>query len=437
MNMNKPSRIKILEIDSVPRDLLNRRWPSFKWSSSELESYVRSIIEEVKNQGDQALVRFIKEFDGVELSVDSLKVKKEEIDLAYNKVKEEQVSALKFLKDQLEYFERQLLERINFESERSNVKIRFKTCPIQSVGCYVPGGKAAYPSTLVMIVTPAKLAGVRRIVVCSPPTKKGDLNPLTLVAADICKVDEIYKVGGVQAIAALAYGTDSIRPVEKIVGPGNRYVTMAKVLVSRDVAIDFPAGPTEILILADEYADSRLIALDLVSQAEHGFDSISILVTTSEELAKKVAKEIDKILFSAPRKDVVAKALSENGLIIICRDVDEAARFTNCFAPEHLEIFTRDPKLVAEKIRSAGLILLGPYAPVSASDYAFGTNHVLPTGGFGHVFSGLSVLDFIRRVSVVETSKEGLSKVRNYVEALARAEGLWNHTLAVEGRFEN
>ncbi len=434
--MNKTVNIKMLEIDSVPSELLERRWPSLKWSSPELERYVSSIIEEVKNQGDSALIRFTEKFDGVKLSVADLKVTRKEIDAAYEKAKKKWVSALNFLKARIEYFERQRLERINFESENLGVKIHFKACPIRSVGCYVPGGEAAYPSTLVMTATPARLAGVRRIVVCSPPDKNGEVNPLTLVAANLCEVDEVYKVGGAQAIAALAYGTGSIKPVEKIVGPGNRYVTAAKILVSRDVATDAPAGPTEVLILADDSADPTFIALDLVSQAEHGVDCIPILATTSKEVAEKVIEEVNKIVPLSNKKEVVAYDLSVNGLIITCGNLEEALNFVNEFAPEHLEIITEEPMVVAERIESAGLILMGPYAPVSASDYALGTNHVLPTGGFGHVSSGLSVFDFIRRVSIVECSREGLSKIRNNVKALAEAEGLLNHTLAVDRRFE-
>lgn len=434
--MDKPLKIKVLDIDSIPRGLLDSRWPKSKWIDPELEKHVGSIIQEVKKHGDSALIRFTREFDGVELSADTLRVRRKEIDVAYGNVKEKQVSALIFLKSQLESFERQLLGRMNFESEETGIKIYFKTCAIQNVGCYVPGGEAAYPSTLVMVAAPARLAGVKRFVVCSPPTKRGMLNPLTLVAADICGIDELYKVGGAQAIAALAYGTDSVRPVEKIVGPGNRYVMMAKILVSRDVAVDLPAGPTEILILADENADPRLIALDLISQAEHGVDSIPILVTTSGEIAARVAKEIDRILSSLPRKGIIVKALYENGVIIRCEKLDEAVDFTNKFAPEHLEIITKDPMAVADKIKSAGLILIGPYTPVSASDYAFGSNHILPTSGFGHAFSGLSVFDFMRRVCIVESNKDGLSRIRGHVRALAEAEGLISHALAVEGRFE-
>jgi len=431
--MNNSVDINMFKISAIRTELLQRRWPRQKWTNPELESYVRSIIEDVKKHGDPTLVRLTEKFDGVKLSVEDLKVRRKEIDTAYKSVKKEWISALSSVKDRIEHLEKQRLERMNFESEDSGVKICFRTHPIRSVGCYVPGGEAAYPSTLVMIATPAKLAGVQRVVACSPPDNEGKVNPLTLVAADLCQIDEVYKVGGAQAIAALAYGTRTMEPVEKIVGPGNRYVTMAKILVSQDVATDAPAGPTEIMVLADDTADPRLIALDLVSQAEHGVDSIPILLTTSEELARRVAKELKEVVPSLGRREAV-KALSTHGLIITCRDLDEATDFVNEFAPEHLEVVTEEPTGVAERVKSAGLILLGRYTPVSASDYAFGTNHVLPTAGFGRVFSGLSIYDFVRRVNIVECSLEGLSRLRNNVRALAEAEGLPNHALAVEGR---
>ena len=248
-----------------------------------------------------------------------------------------------------------------------------------------------------MTATPAKVAGVPRIVVCSPPTEKGNINPLILVAADICGVDEVYKVGGVQAIAALAYGTETIKPVRKIVGPGSKYVTAAKVLVSQDVAIDMPAGPSEVLVLADETANPKLIAADMISQAEHGADSVAGLITTSAKLADEVQDWLAKLSDAAERKEIVQQSLSKYGFIITCNERDELTTLANIFAPEHLEIVTQKPAEIAEKINTAGLILLGQFSPVALSDYASGTNHVLPTGGFGIAFSGLSVLDFTRQ----------------------------------------
>jgi histidinol dehydrogenase len=404
--------------------------------TEELAAYVKAIIDEVKRNGDAALIKFTKEFDRVNLTAESFRVTKEEMNSAYNAVSEEQISALKFAKKNIEAFEKRLLKRIKILSKDYGLKVYSSPRPIQSVGCYIPGGEASYPSTLINTLTPAKVAGVPRIAVCSPPTSGGTINPLTLVAADICKIKEIYRLGGVQAIAALAYGTESIKPVKKILGPGNKYVIMAKFLVSRDVAIDLPAGPSEILVLADETAKPRIVALDMISQAEHSIDCVSGLVTTSKGLAEKVFEELTKITSRIPRRKVVIDALSTYGFIVLCKTMDEAIEFVNTFAPEHLEILTKEPTEIAKKITSAGLVLMGQYAPVSASDYCIGTCSVLPTSGYGHVFSGLSVLDFIRRINFIECSKEGLQKLRKNIKILAEAENLPNHFLAVEGRFK-
>jgi histidinol dehydrogenase len=273
-------------------------------------------------------------------------------------------------------------------------------------------------------------------VVCSPPNAEGKVNPLVLVAADICGVNEVYKVGGAQAVAALAYGTETIQPVKKIVGPGSKYVTAAKILVSKDVAIDMPAGPSEILVLADETANPRLIALDMISQAEHGEDSVAGLITTSQRLAEDVQNWLAKAVAGAERGEIVAKALEQYSFIITCKDMAEAVELANVFAPEHVEIMARNPDKIAEKITSAGLILIGSYSPVALSDYSSGTNHVLPTGGFGSVYSGLSALDFARRVSIVESSRDGLQSVLEHVKVLTAAENLPNHYKAVEARFQ-
>jgi histidinol dehydrogenase len=286
-----------------------------------------------------------------------------------------------------------------------------------------------------MTAVPAKIAGVPRVVVCSPSNAKGKVNPLVLVAADICGVDEVYKVGGAQAIAALAYGTKVIAPVLKIVGPGSKYVTAAKVLVSTDVAIDMPAGPSEVLILADESADARLIAFDMVSQAEHGGDSVAGLITTSEKLAENVQKKLAEFAASAERSEKISESFTKYGFIIVCKSIDEMVRLANQFAPEHLEVMTCKPKEIADSL-TAGLILLGPYSPVALSDYGSGTNHVLPTGGFAKSFSGLSVFDFMRRVSIVESSRTSLEQVKDTIKVIAEAENLPNHYKAVDARFK-
>jgi histidinol dehydrogenase len=404
--------------------------------TEDLETQVKAIIDEVRKRGDSAVNEFSKKFDKVNLTAKNFRVTKEEISNAYSLVSEEQISTIESLSKKIEEVEKRLLKQIKITIE-NGVKIRSLPIPIQSVGCYVPGGEAAYPSTLVMTVTPAKVAGVPRVAVCSPPTSRGEINPLTLVAADICEADEIYKIGGSQAIAALAYGTESIKPVNKIIGPGNKYVTIAKLLVSRNVAIDMPAGPSEILILADETADPQIIALDMISQAEHGADSISGLATTSKKLAENVFKELEARVPSLRRSKIIADALSRNGFIIVCKSLNEAIDFVNTFAPEHLEIIiAKKAGKIAEKVTSAGIILVGQYTPVSASDYCIGTNHVLPTSGYGHAFSCLSVLDFVKRINVVECSKESLLRLRKNVKVLAEAENLPNHFLAVEGRFK-
>ena len=433
--MNQLLRVEPLGSSTVPGEVLKKRWPKTKKISPELEDYVRAIIEEVERRGNDALVDLTIKFDGVKLSPGDLRVGPEEIEKAYGKVDGEQISAIEFAKQRVEGLERNLLMRLDFKYESEGIKILGRARPLRSVGCYVPGGGAAYPSTLIMTAVPANVAGVPRVVVCSPPRGGGEINPLTLVAADICGVDEIYRIGGAQAVAALAYGTETIRPVEKIVGPGNKYVQTAKMLVSKNVSIDMPAGPSEIVVLADGSADPRIVALDLISQAEHGADGISMLVTTSRSLARAVVEEFEKIK-SLPSMETVVRASLRNGLVLVCEDMEGALAFVNEFAPEHVEVMMEDAWDVAERITSAGLILIGEYTPVAASDYCLGTNHVLPTGGYSRVFSGLSVLDFTKRVNIVEGSEEGLLKVRRSVRILAESEGLPNHALAVEGRFK-
>jgi len=415
-------------------EVLQKRWPRARKIDSKLADYVRGIIEAVERQGDAALIECTSKFDKVKLSPSTLRVSREEIESAYAQIDEEQVSAIKFAKNRIEAFERNLLSRTDFEYHSEGVRVLSRVVPIRSVGCYVPGGEAAYLSTLLMTAVPAKAAGVPRVVVCSPPRNKGGVSQLTLVAADICGVDEVYKVGGVQAIAALAYGTETIRPVEKIVGPGNKYILAAKALVSKDVPIDIPAGPSEIVILADRSADPRIIALDMLSQAEHGAEAVVILVTDSGMLAEAVVREFENRSKSMSKR---VSHTSSNLLVLTCDSMGKAVSFVNEFAPEHLEVIGEDQSAIAEKITSAGLVLVGEYTPVAASDYCLGTGHVLPTGGYGQVFSGLSSIDFVKRVNIVESSEEALLKVKRFVETLARGEGLPNHGLAVQGRFDD
>jgi histidinol dehydrogenase len=432
--MQKGFTIKVWNSKELPIDWF-RRQQADQNATLDLENNVKAIISQVKTDGDAALVEFALKFDKAELTTRTLKIKPEEFKEAYTKTTLDQICALKFIKERVSSFQKQLLTQTELKTTSDGITVQTVLRPIESVGCYVPGGQAAYPSTLVMTAVPAKIAGVPRIVVCSPSDSKGKVNPLVLVAADICGVDEVYKVGGAQAIAALAYGTRTIEPVRKIVGPGSKYVTTAKVLVSTDVAIDMPAGPSEVLVLADDAADARLIAYDMVSQAEHGGDSVAGLITTSEKVSKAVQEYLSKIVASAERSEKISESLSKYGFIIVCTSIDQMVRLANQFAPEHLEVMTANPKELSEKL-IAGLILLGPYSPVPLSDYASGTNHVLPTGGFAQSFSGLSVFDFMRRVSIVESSRTGLERVKDSMKTLTDAENLPNHYKAIVARLE-
>jgi histidinol dehydrogenase len=320
---------------------------------------------------------------------------------------------------------------ISFEG----VNIERQVTPISSVGCYVPGGSARYPSTLLMCAVPAKIAGVKRIVAISPTRKDGTVDPLTVATADICGVDEFYKVGGPHGIAALAYGTDSIKAVSKIVGPGGMYVTAAKLVASKAVSTDMVAGPTELIVYADSTADPRIVAVDLVSQAEHSTDTVCGLVTSSPSLASQVQSHIQSIIEKISRSDIVKTSLEENGFMAVCKGEPSCIDFVNEFAPEHVEVITRRADLAAKKIKTAGLVLVGSTTPSSASDYCLGSNHVLPTVGFGKSRASLSVLDFVKIVNRVKVTKEGLIKVAGPIREIALAEGLPNHYEAIKARM--
>ncbi|MCS4539003.1 MAG: histidinol dehydrogenase, partial [Thaumarchaeota archaeon] len=397
---------------------------------------VKAIVDDVRQRGDAALVEYAKKFDNIDIEPSEFRVKTNEIKRAYSKVSNEEVRALKNLKKRVAKLDSILLKQLrSVRMQDDGLAISLKVSALESVGCYVPGGKAIYPTSLVMCCVPAKIAGVERVVVCSPCSQSKEIAPILLVAADICGVGEIYKLGGAQAIAALAYGTRTIEPVNKIVGPGSIYVAQAKILVSNDVAIDNPAGPSEILIIADESADARDVARDLISQAEHGQDSVSGLVSTSKTLIDKVASEVRSMLKDVHRKEMVEKSIAENAFMLECDSLQTATEFANAFAPEHLEIITKNATAVAKKINSSGVVLLGKYTPVASSDYGLGTNHVLPTGGSAATSSGLSVLDFVKRTYVAQATKSSLAKLAKDMGVLAKAEGLINHYRAIEERL--
>jgi histidinol dehydrogenase len=428
--------IKTIIVENAKSDAENLR-NSSNIISYELIQRTKGIMEDVEKYGDSAIIDYEEKFDGVRLN--SLKVTDEEMREAYNKVTKKQIQSIKMIRNRLIKTEIALFKQLHKISLSSNgVKIQRMIQPISSVGCYIPGGKARYPSTMVMCAVPAKVAGVNRIVAISPPLKDGTIDPLTLVSAEICGINEFYKIGGAQGIAALTFGTQSIHKVNRIVGPGGIFVSIAKTLASTRVSIDMVAGPTELVIYADAKADARLIAIDMISQAEHSYDTFCGLVTTSKEVAIQVNAEIQSILNnnSISRIDIVRRSLVENGFIAICKNEYSAIDFINEVAPEHLEIMAKNARTISTKITSAGLILIGRFTPSSASDYCLGSNHVLPTSGFGKARSSLSVLDFIKIVNKVEATRSGLKKVESKVREIALAEGLMNHYEAVKERIK-
>lgn len=398
---------------------------------------VEKIINDVIKFGDSAILKYTKKYDKVK--IDSITVDKAELKKAYKEVTANQLNSLKKSKKLLEKNEKILLKRLTgIISSENGVTIERALKPIESVGCYVPGGRARYPSTLMMCVVPAIIAGVNRISVVSPPMKDGSIDPVMLVAADICGIDKVYRIGGAQAVAALAHGTRTIKKVDKIVGPGGLFVNIAKFLVSNKIGIDMIAGPTELLIYADSRSDPRYVVKDLISQAEHSPDTICGVVTTSESLVKKLVNEIKNTLNSSlSRLEIVSSSLRKNGFIALCKNEDDGISFINELAPEHLEIISENPGRIASKINTAGIVLLGKFSPSSASDYCLGSNHVLPTIEFGKSKSSLSVLDFVKLVNHITVTKMGLQSVQKYIKELAFAEGLPNHYYAVEERFKN
>ncbi|MGI0072200.1 MAG: histidinol dehydrogenase [Nitrosotalea sp.] len=402
--------------------------------NKELKQRVLSIISNVQSSGDKALREYERRFNKVNLH--SLKVSKAEIKKAYSQVSQEEINAIKIAKNRLEKSENAVKKQLrNISLLNEGVRISKVFSSIYSVGCYIPGGKARYPSTVIMSVIPAKVAGVKKIIAVSPANQTGTVDPLTLVAADICGVDEFYKMGGAQAIAALAYGTKSIPKVDKIVGPGGTFVTTAKSLLSDVVSIDMIAGPTELAIIGDSSTDPDLVAFDLISQAEHSIDTMCCLITTSRKLKEQVIFSLQKKMEGLKRSEIVKESLRKNGFIAICKDEEQVIEFTNKLAPEHLEIMIKNPKSIAKKITSAGLTLIGKNTPSSASDYLLGSNHILPTNGFGKTRGSLGVLDYLKIETKIETSKAALERISKYMKALTDAEGLPNHFEAVKRRL--
>lgn len=418
--------------NNILEDLLKRSPNSY----GKFEAAVKDILLNVRTNKDEALFKYTKDFDKADINASNIVVTKEEIEEAYTKVDPALVDVIrKSLKNIKEYHEKQK-QYSWFDSKPDGTILGQKVTPLARAGVYVPGGKAAYPSSVLMNVVPAKVAGVEQIIMCTPPDHEGKVYPTTLVAANEAGVDVVYKAGGAQAIAAMAYGTESIPKVDKICGPGNIYVALAKKAVFGYVSIDSVAGPSEILVIADETANPRYVAADLLSQAEHDEMASAILITTSSELANKVSAEIDGFLKELSRSEIISKSLDNYGYILLVDDINEAVSVANDIASEHLEIVTKDPFNVMTKIKNAGAIFLGEYSSEPLGDYFAGPNHVLPTNGTAKFFSALSVDDFIKKSSIISYSREALEAIHNDIENFAAAEHLTAHANSIKVRFE-
>ena len=429
--------MRILKLtEDTRKDILQNLLKRSPNNYGEFEGRVNAIIEEVRNNRDQAVFNYTKQFDGADINAGNILVTEEEIAEAYEQVDTTLLAVIrKSLVNIKKYHEKQVQN--SWFTTEDGIILGQKVTALATVGVYVPGGKAVYPSSVLMNVLPAKVAGVDRIVMCTPPgNKDGKVYPSTLVAAKEAGVDEIYKVGGAQAIAAMAFGTESVPKVDKIVGPGNIYVALAKKAVFGYVSIDSIAGPSEILVLADETANPRYVAADLLSQAEHDEMASAILITTSQKLAEEVSAEIDQFVAELSRKEIIQKSLDNYGYILVADNMEEAIDTVNAIASEHMEIVTADPFHVMTKIRNAGAIFIGEYSSEPLGDYFAGPNHVLPTNGTAKFFSALSVDDFIKKSSIISYSREALEKVHKDIEQFAECEKLTAHANSIRVRFE-
>ena len=429
--------MRIVKLNAeTKKDLLKNL---LKRSPSNFGNYaetVQGIVDDVRDNGDAALFSYTKKFDKADITAENVKVTQEEIDYAYTQVSPELLDVIRKAKKNIwEYHEKQK-QYSWFDSKPNGTLLGQKVTALASVGVYVPGGKAVYPSSVLMNVMPAKVAGVEKIVMTTPCNAEGEVYATTLVAAKEAGVDEIYKAGGAQAIAALAYGTESVPKVDKIVGPGNIFVALAKRAVYGHVSIDSIAGPSEVMVLADETANSRYVAADLLSQAEHDEMASAILVTTSEELAEKVSVQVDKFIDELSRKEIMRKSIDYYGYFLLADNMSDAIDAVNDIASEHLEIVTANPFDVMTRVKNAGAIFIGEYSSEPLGDYFAGPNHVLPTNGTAKFFSPLSVDDFIKKSSIIYYSREALEAVHTDIEAFAKAEQLTAHANSIAVRFE-
>ncbi len=429
--------MRIIELTKeVRQDILNDLLKRSPNNYSQYESVVNDIIENVKAKGDRAVFDYTLQFDKYALTPENIRVTRQEIEDAYTKLDAGLVQAIRRSAENIRAFHARQLRNSWFDAKEDGTILGMKITPIARAGVYVPGGKAAYPSSVLMNVIPARVAGVGEIIMTTPPGADGQVNPGTLVAADIAGVDTIYKVGGAQAIAALAFGTESVPKVDKIAGPGNIFVALAKKAVYGYVSIDSIAGPSEILVLADETANPRYVAADLLSQAEHDELASAILITTSRELAEKVSAQVDIFTEELSRKDIIRKSLDNYGYILVAESMQDAVDAVNEIASEHLEILTANPFEIMTKIRNAGAIFMGEYASEPLGDYFAGPNHILPTNGTAKFFSPVNVDDFIKKTSIISYSREALQRVHKDIETFAEGEGLTAHANSVRVRFE-
>ena len=428
--------MRIVKLDAASkqnlmRDLLKRTPDNY----GPYEKTVKEIVEDIHQNGDRALFSYTKKFDKADINASNIQVTEEEIKDAYKKIDPELICVIKKAIVNIKSYHELQKRNSWITTKEDGIILGQQISPIEYAGVYVPGGKAAYPSTVLMNVLPAKVAGVENIIMCTPCNQEGKVYPLTLVAANEAGVDKIFKCGGAQAIAALAYGTESIPKVDKIVGPGNIFVAMAKRTVFGHVSIDSIAGPSEVLVLADDTADARYVAADLLSQAEHDELASAILVTTSERLASEVSVWVDKFVSRLERKEIVQKSLDNFGYILLTDTMEEAIATANEIAPEHMEILTVNPFETMTKIKNAGAMFLGPYSSEPLGDYFAGPNHVLPTNGTARFFSPLGVDDFVKKSSIISYSKEALAKVHTDIEKFATAEQLTAHANSIAVRF--
>lgn len=429
--------MRIIELNenskkNLLKDLLKRSPSSY----GSYEATVNEIIENVKENGDRAVFEYTKKFDKFDLNESNIRVTREEIENAYASVGDELINVYRKSAENIRVFHEKQLRNSWIDTKNDGSILGQRITPIERAGVYVPGGKAAYPSSVLMNVIPAKVAGVSEIIMTTPCNSEGKVNPGTLVAADIAGVDVIYKVGGAQAIAALAFGTESIPKVDKITGPGNIFVALAKKAVYGHVSIDSVAGPSEILVLADETANPRYVAADLLSQAEHDELASAILITTSKELATKVSEEVADFTAVLSRREIIEKSLENYGYILLAENMEDAILAANEIASEHLEILTKNPYEIMTKIKNAGAIFLGEYSSEPLGDYFAGPNHILPTNGTAKFFSPLNVDDFLKKTSIISYSRDALEKVHKDIEAFAESEGLTAHANSIKVRFE-